>query len=63
MNIRDRLTEYSNDDFDRMILHIKNGRLRAGKYSHLVKVDENKKLKGTKFFEREDETYEDNKSE
>lgn len=49
-----RLKEYIEDDFDRLMLHIKKGQVKAGKYAHLVKVKEGKKIKGNCFFGKED---------
>lgn len=46
----DRLQEYENVEFDKIILDIRNGKIKTGKYSKLVKVDKNYKLKGKEFF-------------
>lgn len=45
-----RLDKYKDTEFDKIILMIRNGTIKAGKYSHLVKVDKNAKAKGKEFF-------------
>jgi hypothetical protein len=45
-----RYEKYKEDPFDRYIVLIKNGKIRSGRYSHLVKIDQNKKLEGKEFF-------------
>lgn len=50
MKCTERLDKYKEDDFDRIMLLIKNGTIKCGKYSHLVKVNENKIMKGKEFF-------------
>lgn len=49
MKCVERFKEYEDEDLDRIILLIRNGTIKAGRYSHLVKVD-NKKMKGKVFF-------------
>lgn len=39
MKCIDRLLQYKDEDFDRIILYIKKGNIKCGRYSHLVKVD------------------------
>jgi hypothetical protein len=43
MNNIDRLEEYENIDFDRLIIDINRGKVKCGKYAHLVKIKENNK--------------------
>lgn len=38
-----RLEEYKDEDFDAIILKIKKGDIKCGKYAHLVKIDKTKK--------------------
>lgn len=45
-----RYEKHKEDPFDRYIILIKNGKIRSGRYSHLVKVDKSKKLEGKEFF-------------
>lgn len=53
MNCIDRLEKYKEEDFDTVILLIRNGTIKCGKYSHLVKVKKNKIMKGKEFFKDE----------
>ena len=46
----DRYKKYKDESLDRVILYIRNGTIKAGRFSHLVKVDKNAKLKGKEFF-------------
>lgn len=39
-----RFEKYRNEDFDKILIDIRNGNIKSGKYAHLVKIDENKKL-------------------
>jgi len=48
--ITTRFEQYKDEDFDKVILFIKNGTIKCGKYAHLVKVDEGKLMKGKEFF-------------
>lgn len=50
MNCIERLEQYIHEDFDVVILLIKNGTIKSGKYAHLVKIKNNKKIKGKEFF-------------
>ena len=50
MRCIDRFKKYREDDFDRVMLLIKNGTIKCGKYAHHVKIDENKSFKGRKEF-------------
>ena len=45
MRCIDRFQKYRKEDMDKILLDIRNGNIKCGKYSHLVKVDENKSLK------------------
>ena len=46
-----RYIKYRDEDFDKVLLLIRNGTIKAGRYAHLVKVDEDVKLKGGVYFE------------
>lgn len=52
----ERLKTYRESNFDEVILKIKYGVIKAGRFSHLVKVDKNIKVprKGVLFDERSD---------
>lgn len=45
-----RLNKYKDTEFDKIILMIRNGTIKSGRYSHLVKVDKNARAKGKEFF-------------
>jgi hypothetical protein len=51
MKAKSRLEEYKDEtDFDHIMLMIRNGTIKCGKYSHLVKSDKNPNLKRKEFF-------------
>lgn len=50
MKCIDRLQEYGEMDLDQIILLIRNGTIKSGKYAHLVKIDKNKKMNGKELF-------------
>jgi len=55
MKCINRYEKYRDDDFDKILLLIKKGDIRCGKYSTLVKVDKDKKILNRKeFFGNED---------
>lgn len=41
MKAIERYEKYKNEDFDAIILKIRNGTIKCGRYAHLVKVDKN----------------------
>lgn len=45
-----RYNEFKEEDFDAIILKIRNGIIKCGRYSHLVKVDKNPKIEGKELF-------------
>ena len=45
-----RYEQYKDEDFDKIILDIKKGNIKAGKYAHLVKVDKKKIIKDKELF-------------
>lgn len=45
-----RYKQYKDDDLDSIILKIRSGIIKPGKYSHLVKIDKDKKMNGKEFF-------------
>ena len=53
MRCIERFVKYREDDLDRVLIHIRNGTLKPGKYAHLVKVDESIKVKEGKLFKDE----------
>lgn len=50
MKCIDRYEMYKDYDFDKIILAIKKGSIKCGRYSHLVKVDKNKIIKDKELF-------------
>ena len=50
MKCIDRYEQYKDEDLDRIILLIRKGEIKAGRYSHLVKVDKNKIIKDKELF-------------
>lgn len=53
MKCMNRLQQYKEESFDRIILMIRNGTIKTGRYSHLVKINENKIIKGKELFKNE----------
>ena len=49
----DRLRQYQDESFDRILIKIRKGEIKCGKYAHSVKVDPKKKLKGKVLFSDE----------
>lgn len=47
----ERFEKYKEDDFDAIILRIKSGAIKSGRYAHLVKIDKKLKMKGKVFFD------------
>lgn len=41
MKAIERYEKYKDEDFDAIILKIRNGTIKCGRYAHLVKVDKN----------------------
>lgn len=62
MKCINRYEEFKDYDFDKIILAIRRGNIKCGRYSHLVKVNENKILKGKEFF-KDDGTRHDRSDE
>jgi hypothetical protein len=60
MNPMERFKEYRYTQLDEVVLAIRNGTIKTGKYSHLVKIDKNKKI-GKEF--SIDDTEDDSESE
>lgn len=50
MSPAERLKKYEDVELDRVMLLIKRGEIKTGKYSHLVKIDKDKIVKGKEFF-------------
>lgn len=50
MDPMERLKLYRTESLDAVMLEIKNGNIKCGKYSHLVKVDPKKRMKGKVLF-------------
>jgi len=49
MRCQDRYEEYKDTSLDSIISQIKTGRIKCGRYSHLVKIDKNVKMSGKEF--------------
>lgn len=41
MKCIDRLEKYKDEDLDTILLKIKNGTIKCGRYAHLIKIDKN----------------------
>ena len=50
MKCIDRYEQYKDEDLDKIILDIRKGNIKAGRYSHLVKVNKNKIIKDKELF-------------
>lgn len=50
MKCTERLKKYEDTEFDVIILQIRNGTIKTGRYSHLVKVKDGKDIKGKELF-------------
>ena len=50
MQCADRYMEYKDEYFDTILLKIRRGDIKCGKYSHLVKIDKNKSYDGKELF-------------
>lgn len=50
MKCLDRYEKYGNESLDMVMLLIRNGTIKSGRYAHLVKIDKNKLMKGKEFF-------------
>ena len=50
MKAIERYNQYSTNGFDEIMQNIKYGRIKCGKYAHLVKIDKNKIIKDKELF-------------
>ena len=50
MKCVDRYEKYLDEDLDVIILNIRKGNIKAGRYAHLVKVNKNKIIKDKELF-------------
>lgn len=50
MKCIERYSQYKGETLDRVIGYIDSGRIACGRYSKLVKINNNHKLKGKVFF-------------
>lgn len=50
MQCVDRYEKYKDEDFDVIVIKIRNGTIKSGKYAGLVKIDKDYELKGKEFF-------------
>jgi hypothetical protein len=56
MKCIERLQKYKTESLDSILLDIKKGNIKSGKYSHLVKIDKDQKIKEGKLFKDEKES-------
>lgn len=50
MKAIERFKKYRDYDLDKVLIDIRSGSIESGKYSHLIKIDNNKKMKGKVLF-------------
>lgn len=50
MQCVERYEKYKEEDLDKIIMWIKTGDIKCGRYAHLVKIDKHKEMKGKEFF-------------
>lgn len=50
MRCIDRYEEYHSQGFDKIILDIRKGVIKAGRYAHMVKIDKKKIIKDKELF-------------
>lgn len=50
MKCVNRYERFKDEDLDKIILLIRNGSIKSGKYSHLIKVNKNKIIKEKELF-------------
>ena len=50
MRCIDRYEQLKDEDLDKIILNIRKGHIKAGRYSHLVKIDKKKIIKDKELF-------------
>ena len=50
MQCVERYEKHQDDDFDAILLKIKNGTIKSGRYANMVKINKDWKLKGKEFF-------------
>lgn len=50
MKCVDRYNEYKDESLDQIMLKIRNGTIKSGRYSHLVKIKKAEKIKGKELF-------------
>lgn len=50
MNVVERYEKYKDESFDTIIMRVRKGEIKCGKYSHLVKIDKNKEYNGKELF-------------
>ena len=46
----ERYHQYAQDGLDTIMEHIRHGRIKCGRYSHLVKINKNKIIKDKELF-------------
>ena len=50
MKCIDRLEKLKDGELDQIIIDIRRGKIKCGRYSHLIKIDKKKEMKGKEFF-------------
>lgn len=53
MKAIERFKHYRDVELDKILIDIRNGTIKCGRYAHLVKVDPDKKIKGKVLFKNE----------
>ena len=44
MNVKERYEKYNDEDFDTLMLKIRRGDIKCGKYANRIKIDKNAKI-------------------
>ena len=52
-----RYDKFKEETFDSIILKIRNGTIKCGKYAHLVKIDKNKVIKRKELFSKDNDDW------
>jgi len=55
LNSIKRFKKYRDENFDHILLKMKSGEIKCGKYSHLVKIDKSMKFKDGELFKEKGE--------
>lgn len=50
MNVAERYEKYKDSSFDTIMMKIRKGEIKCGRYAHLVKIDKKKEYNGKELF-------------